>query len=205
MADKPYYELNNAEFLPWFKNLIRIITDNKGSLPIAPAKIALLEARRDSHELKLNAQTEADASAQAATREINDDRKLTNEEVSFINTVFKADKTIPRELLLEMGFKVSEGKTSSPPNDPLNLLVIPNAAGYTDLKWDKNGNKPNTIYDIEAQYDGQLNWEHVQSISATKYRHLNQRVGVQVVYRIKAHRAGQASSFSSAAVAYYKG
>jgi len=205
MADKPYYELNNAEFLPWLNNLIKKITDNKTTLPITADKIAALQARRDSHAAKLDAQEEADAAAQAATREINDDRKLSNEDISFINTTFKADKTIPRELLLDMGFKVSDSKTSSPPNEPSNLMVVPNVAGYTDLKWDKNGNKPNTIYDIEAQTGESTEWKHVESVSGTKYRHLNQKAGVQVVYRVRAKRAGQTSGFSSAAVAYYNG
>lgn len=205
MTDKPFYELNNAEFLPWLTNLIQIISANQATLPITAAKLAALEARRESHATKLDAQVAAEAVSQSATRDINDDRKLSNADVSFINTIFKADKSIPRELLVEMGFKVSEGKTSTPPNDPLSLLVMPNVAGYTDLKWDKNGNKSGTIYDIEAQYFGNPEWQHVESVSATKYRHLNQQVGKQVVYRVRARRAGQASGYSSPAVAYYQG
>jgi hypothetical protein len=205
MADEPYYRLNHAEFLPWFNNLIKKITDNKAALPITADKIVALEERRDSHAAKLDAQAEADAAAQAATREINDDRKLSNEDISFINTTFKADKTIPRELLLDMGFKVSDGKTSTPPNEPTNLTVVPNVAGYTDLKWDRNGNKPSTIYEIESQTGESAEWKYVDSINGTKYRHLNQRAGVQVVYRVRAKRAGQTSGFGSAAVAYYQG
>lgn len=205
MSNKPYYELGNAEFLPWLENLINVINVNRATLPISADKITALEARRASHETKLNRQTEAEAASQSATRDLNDDRKLSNEDISFINTVFKADKSIPRELLVEMGLRVSDGKTSPPPNEPSNLLVTPNAAGYTDLKWDKNGNKPNTIYDIQAQTDGTATWEHVESVNATKYRHLNRKVGEQVVYRVRARRAGQESAWSSPAVAYYKG
>ena len=203
--DKPFYELSNAEFLPWLVNLITIINENRADLPITAAQIAALEARRDSHETKLNAQTATDEAAKAATRDINDDRVLSNAEVSFINTVFKANKSIPRELIIQMGFRVSEGRTSPPPNEPTNLIVMPNAAGYTDLKWNKNGNKPNTIFEIEAQYEGNPNWTYVDAVQGIKYRHLNQTVGKQVVYRIRAKRAGQESAFSSSAVAYYKG
>lgn len=203
--DKPYYELSNAEFLPWLINLINIINEEKASLPITADKIAALEARRDSHETKLNAQTAADEAAKAATRDINDDRALSNSDVSFINAIFKADKNIPREVLIRMGFRVSEGKTSSPPNEPTNLIVMPNAAGYTDLKWEKNGNKRTTLYEIEAQYDGNPEWVHVETVPTLKYRHENQTVGKQVVYRVRAKRAGQTSAFGSAGVAYYKG
>lgn len=203
--DKPFYELSNAEFLPWLINLINIINENRADLPITAAQITALEARRDSHEIKLNAQVAADEAAKAATRDINDDRVLTNSEVSFINTILKANKSIPRELLIQMGFRVSEGRTSPPPNEPTNLIVMPNAAGYTDLKWSRNGNKQTTLYDIEAQYEGSANWVHVETVQTLKYRHTDQTVGKQVVYRVRARRAGQESGFSSAGVAYYKG
>ncbi|HQU85187.1 MAG TPA: fibronectin type III domain-containing protein [Pyrinomonadaceae bacterium] len=203
--DKPFYELSNAEFLPWLINLINIINKNKTSLPITADKITALEARRDSHETKLNAQIAADEAAKSATRDINDDRELSNADVSFINTIFKADKSIPRELIIEMGLRPDAERTSPPPNDPTNLIVMPNAAGYTDLKWSRNGNKQTTLYDIEAQYDGNPEWVHVETVQTLKYRHENQTVGKQVVYRVRARRAGQASAFSSAGVAYYKG
>lgn len=205
MEDKPYYELNNAEFLPWIINFITVILANQSVLPITHDQITALEARRDSHQAKLNAQIAAEQAAQAATRDINDDRVLSNAEVGFFNTTFKATKTIPRELLIEMGLKVSDGRTSPPPADPLELTVTAYANGNNELKWLRNGNKPNTIFDIEAQIGDSTEWVHIKSTTETSFTHTDQKPGVQVVYRVRATRDGRESAWSNTAVAYFKG
>lgn len=205
MENKPYYELNNAEFLIWLNNLITIIIANRANLPITQAQIDALVARRDSHETKLNKQLAAERAAESATRDITDDRVLSNAEVSFINTTFKIDKSIPRELLIEMGINPNEGRTSPAPNQPLDLTVAPNAAGFNELRWNRSDNKPNTIFVIEAQIGDAPDWTYVFSTSEAKYTHEGQKPGVQVAYRVKATRKGESSPYSSVAVAYFKG
>ena len=203
--DKPFYEMNPSEFFLWLTNFLEVVNANIADLPITPEQFSALTARRSELQNKINAAIAKAQALEAANLALGEEHKETSEEISYFNTIFKAKKSIPRELLAQMGLKVSQGKTSSLPNEPLNLMVMPNVAGYTDLKWDKNGNKPNTIYDIEAQTDGSAAWTHVESVNGTKYRHMNQTVGKQVVYRVRAKRAGQTSGFSSAAVAYYNG
>lgn len=197
--------MNPAEFLVWLTNFLEKIDTNIADLPITPEQLSALITRRTALQNKLTTATAAEQALAAAVIALTDEHKETKEEVGYYNTIFKANKTIPRELLADMGLKVSQGKTSPPPNEPLNLTVSPNVAGYTDLKWDKNGNKPNTIYDIEGQYAGSPDWVHIESVNGAKYRHLNQQVGKQVVYRVRARRAGQESAWSSPAVAYYQG
>jgi len=195
MEDKPYYELSNEEFLPWLNNFTEKATAKKAQLPITDAQLAALTARRDSHQTKLNAQVAAEQAAKAATRDLNDDRAASNSEVGFFNTTFKADKSIPRELIIELGLRVSESKTSPPPAVPLDLTVTANA----------NGNKPNTIFVWEYQIEGETEWHYLISTSDTKTTHSKQKPGQQIAYRCKATRAGQESAYSNVAVAYFKG
>lgn len=203
--DEPYYRLTNAEFLLFLNNLINVIQTNIAELPITPAQLDALKARRDSHQTKLNAQVEAEEAAKAATRNLNDERPLGNSDVSYWNNAFKNEKSIPRELIVEMGFKVSEGKTSPPPSEPLNLTVKANANGENDLKWEANSNKQNTIYIVETQADGAEKWEYLASVSALSYTHKNQKPGTQCAYRVKATRKGEESAYSNVAVAYFSG
>lgn len=203
--DKAFYEMNASEFFLWLTNFLEVVNVNIADLPITPEQFSALTARRSELQSKINAAIAKAQALEAANIALGEEHRETSEEVGYFNTIFKAKKSIPRELLTQMGLKISQGKNSSPPNEPLNLMVMPNVGGYTDLKWDRNGNKPNTIYDIEAQTDGNAAWAHVESVNGTKYRHLNQQVGKQVVYRVRAKRAGQTSGFSSAAVAYYNG
>jgi hypothetical protein len=62
--------------------------------------------------------------------------------------------SIPRELLIEMGIKVSEGRNSSPPTVPLDMSVTVSADGNNTLKCKRNGNKKNTIFVWEYQIEG---------------------------------------------------
>ena len=204
--DEPYYRLSNTEFLLFLNNLIKVIEDNIADLPITTAQVDDLKARRDAHETKLNAQGAAEEAKKSATRDLNDERLLGNSDVGFWNTDFKNDKSIPRELIVEMGFFVSDGKTSPPPTEPLNLTVKADANGENALKWEANGNKPsNTIYVVEMQADGADKWEYLSSSGSLSYTHKNQKPGIQIAYRVKATRKGEESAYSNVAVAYFKG
>jgi hypothetical protein len=202
---KPYYKLNPEEFIPWLTNFIEIVNVNQAMLPITAAQIAALTTQRDTIQDKLNARVAAEQAAEAATVALNGAHGETRGEISFFNSTFKANKTIPRELLEELGLNVSGGKTSPPPNVPLDLTVVPNAAGFNELRWNGNGNKRTTVYIIEAQTAGSPNWIQVGAINATRWTHQNQKPGVEIGYRVKATRAGQESPWGSPAVAYFNG
>lgn len=203
--DKPYYELNNAEFLLFLNNLIKVVTDHRDELQITQEEIDELIAIRDAYEAKLSAQITAEEMAQAKTRDLTDYRKIGNQKVSFYNTDFKNNKSIPRELVVQMGFRLSEGKTSPPPSEPTNLMVTAKVNGEHDLKWNRNGNKQNTIFVVEEQTEGSDDWKYVTSVSGTKCTCTGQTPGVQIAYRVTATRKNQSSPPSNIAVVYYKG
>lgn len=204
MAEKPFYKLNNPEFSPWLTNFIEIVEANKDRLPITTVQITALKNRLTEHDAKLNAQTAADEASKAATTDLNSSRLVSNDEVGYYSTIFKADKNIPRELIVQMGLPVSEGKTSPPPNQPLDLTVKPNASGVNVLKWKRNGNKQNTIFIVEAQEEGK-DWTVIGGVTETTFEHKGVKPGVQIAYRVKATRDKRESEYTTSAVAYYKG
>ncbi len=81
----------------------------------------------------------------------------------------------------------------------------PNVNGNNELRWNRNGDKPNTIFVIEAQIGEATEWTYVDSTAETKYTHTNQKPGTQIAYRVKATRKGESSPWSAVAVAYFKG
>lgn len=202
--DKPYYQLSNSEFSPWLANFIAVIVANKANLPITAAQITALESRLSGHQTNLNAQAAAEEASQAATRTLNGERKISNDEIGYLSTIFKADKSIPRELIVQMGLQASEGRTSPPPNVPLDLMVTPSASGVNVLKWKRNGNKATTVFIIEAQEEGK-DWVVIGGVTETTFEHKGVKPGVQVAYRVKATRDKRESEYSTPAVAYYKG
>ena len=102
-----------------------------------------------------------------------------------------------------MGLQVSDGATSPPPAEPTDLTVTPNASGFNELKWKRNGNKPNTVFIVEAQVDGAGDWVQVGAVTETTFVHENQIPGKQIAYRVKARRDKRESVWSGTAVAYY--
>ena len=204
MAEKPFYKLSNPEFSPWLTNFIQIVVANKDVLPITTVQITSLQNRLTEHDSKLNAQTAAEEASKAATTDLNSSRLVSNDEIGYFSTIFKADKTIPRELIVQMGLPVSEGKTSPPPEVPLDLTVKPNASGVNALKWKRNGNKQNTIFIVEAQEEGK-DWVVIGGVTETTFEHKGVKPGVQIAYRVKATRDKRESEYSTSAVAYYKG
>lgn len=202
---KPYYELKPEEFIPWLTNFIEIAGGRIKELPITAEQIASLTARRDAMQVKLNAKVAAEQASESATTALGGEYDETKSEFSYFNTTFKANRSIPRALLEELGLNVSDGKTSPPPSEPLNVTVLPNAAGYNEVTWEKNGNKRNTIYVVEAQTAGKPDWVLVGAVNVLRFSHKDQKPGTQVAYRVKATRAGRESAWSGSVVAYYNG
>jgi hypothetical protein len=202
--NKAYYDLSNPEFLVWLTNFITVITAKKSQLPITDEQITALNDLRTSLEEKINQQAAAEEASRAATQTTASARTSGNSEISFFNTAFKNDKSIPEELLTEMGLKVAQPDTSPAPAVPLELMVTANADGSNELKWKRNGNKQNTIFIIEAQTGGAGNWVQVGATSDTTFTHTGQQPGVEVAYRVKATRSKRESGWSNTAVAYFK-
>lgn len=204
MADKPFYKLSNPEFSPWLTNFIAVVTANQAELPVTAAQITSLQNRLTEHDTKLDTQTAAEEASKAATTDLNSSRQVSNDEIGYFSTIFKADKKIPRELIVQMGLQVSEGKTSPPPDQPLDLTVTPNASGVNVLKWKRNSNKKTTVFIVEAQEEGK-DWVQIGGVTETTFEHKNVTPGVQIAYRVKATRDKRESEYSTTAVAYYKG
>ena len=74
-------------------------------------------------------------------------------------------------------------RTHGEPKTPDGLTAQGYAEGTNALLWNRNGNKPNTIFVIEAQIGDAPGFVQVGSTGATRFRHTGQTPGVRVLYR----------------------
>lgn len=102
------------------------------------------------------------------------------------------------------GLKVHDTvPTRSGVNTPGDLSAAPSSLGYVKLKWDRRGNKQNTVYLVQASYDG-LSWETIHAtprITATLGLF---PPGERRYFRILAQRAGK-TSYPTPTVGIYLG
>lgn len=206
MANKPFYEMNPEELLPWLLNFITIARLRAAELPmVEKARLDALEDWMQMLQTKLNTQVAADEAKVAATRDLNDTHGLTQEKVSYFNTVIKADKSLPPELSEALGLPVTRETERPALATPLDLTVKPQIDGDHDLAFDRNGNPRGAVFVFESQTGDAAEWTYLDSTTERKYTHRGQKPGVQIAYRVKATYKGESSPWSAVAVAYFKG
>jgi hypothetical protein len=200
---KTIYPANNAEFLIWLVNFITVAAANKVVLGLTDGQVTVLENLRAEFSTQLNEQQAKREAAIAATTLVNGSRKLLNSEIGSLNAIFKANKSVAPELLEEMGLNAGgDSVVSSVPVAPVDLVVSGSSDGTNKLKFGNGGNRPRTIYVIEAQIGDSPNYVFVAVTSKTRFDHKNQKPGVRVFYRVKAVNGDLESAYSNIAVIY---
>ena len=96
-------------------------------------------------------------------------------------------------------------KNRTPPVTPTGLAVEGASTGVNTVKWKRSGNKPSTIFRIQAQVGTSTQFVEVGSTAALTFDHTGQTPGVKVAYRVVAYRAKQASVPSTQVVVYNGG
>ncbi len=93
-------------------------------------------------------------------------------------------------------------RTFSAPVAPVGLVATPNAAGFNDLTWDGSTNAAGIRYVIEAKIGASTEFQTVDVVTATKYRHADRTPGQPIVYRVRARRGEVVSAGSNTASVY---
>lgn len=203
---KPFYHMNPEELLPWLLNFITVARARIAELPmITVAQLDQLEDEMNELQLRLNARVAAEEAKESAVEALDAAYKSNGTKSSFFNTVIKADKSVPRELIEALGLPVSNETNRATLKTPLDLTVAPQADGNNHLKFDRNANPRAAIFIIEARIGDDPEWKYVTSTTESKFTHEGQTPGVQIAYRVKATHKGESSAWSAVAVAYFKG
>ena len=199
------YPDNDTLFSQWLQNFIAVANNNLPALSMTAADITALQAIRTDLDAKVTADTSAKEAAAAASAARKTSRKTANMQASFRSKAIVANPGISNSLKEQLGLNVPSPKTVTPPVAPASVSVQPFANGINALSWGRAGNRPNTQYVIEAKRSQNGAWQIVDVTTKTKYDHIAQTPGRQVLYRVKAKRGDLVSGYSTGAVAYEDG
>lgn len=197
------YKMSDAEFAVWLENFWTVFDANVAEFGLTVAESNELKNIKDEMTAALNEKQASEETRQAKTVAFREKRRIAAKKVSFYNTIFKADETIADSLIEQLGLDSDDDNlTSSTPQQPTNLVAEGFSNGNNQLKWNKNGNKPMTVYIIEARAESQPNFSFVGTTTKQKFTHKNQTPGARIFYRVKAQRHDDLSPNSNEAVVY---
>jgi len=82
----------------------------------------------------------------------------------------------------------AKGRSVVMPPAPTDLVVVADANGTNALAWNCIGAPDGTDYLVEAKVTGSETWTLVGASHSLKSRHLSQKPGVAITYRVRSRR-----------------
>ena len=200
---KPYYPREDAAFLTYTQNADSVLENNLTEFGISQDKYDKFHTNVSAYGTKLAAHVATQAAAKGATDEKNLSKRELLVSLREIVNIVSANLDAPNYLKEEAGFPVHDKiPTDLIPYLPVNLTVKGYADGTNESNWDKGENKPGCLYVIEAMIGDATEFSVVDTITATKYAHKNQKPGVRAIYRVRAKRKNLISDPSNEAAVY---
>jgi len=201
MAD--YLPTTVGSLIQWADRWVSVLTANPADFALsapAVADSAALVAAFKTSVAELNAlknQLKAAASKQrSAQAAMEKDLRAKGRYILASPNVDNAHRRLA-------GYKIRDTKpTDSIPIPVIGLAAFGGGDGVNHLRWDTNGNKPGTHYNIEAKIGDSQYWVMVGHTAAKRWKHKGQTPGVRIVYRICSQRGQLISTPSNLAIVY---
>lgn len=198
-----FYKLSNAEFIIWVQNMLTTVEANNGIANIDTTLLDNAKTTRVALASNLVERQTLEDNLSGKKEEIKFNRNDLNKKASLIQSSLKINANVSNSLIEQAGFNVDDGvKTTTAPITPTSLVVTGTSDGTNTLRYNRNGNKPGTLFMIEAKIGDSDVWVLIDTITITKYEHKNQIPGVKIQYRVKAKRGNVVSTASNVAVVY---
>lgn len=196
--------MSDAELINWMTNCITVAEPNPEKYGLTAAQVTALKAKRNDLIAKMNARIAADDAAKAATAAQTASRNSAEPDCSYLTTIIKANPNISDADKIALGIEPKKAPTRTAPVTPTGLIVNGYENGTNFLKWERAGNKPNTMFIIECREEGETDFKYLAATTETSYEQKSATVGRQCAYRAKAQRSGEESAYSNVAVVYMK-
>lgn len=198
-----FYKLSNSAFIIWAETMLATVENNIGATNIDSTLITEAKTIRVSLNTNLSEKQALEDNLAGKIQEIKFNRNLLNKLAAKIQALLKNDSDVSNSFIEQAGFNVNDGvKSVIVPLSPTNLVVTGTSDGINLLKWSKNGNKPGTLYIIEAKTGDDGEWIMIDVVKTLKFEHKNQIPGVKMQYRVKSKRNDTTSTASNVAVVY---
>lgn len=194
--------LSNSEFRYLLNDIFTKAGGNEAEFGLTPAIVDDVKDRRDGMTAKIDDKVAKKAAAKASTSALNLERKDANELVSDLKMAMRAAK-VSANKFIELGFDADDLTPSAVALfTPSGLVVQGFSNGTNELKFNRNGNKQGPTFLIEARIGEATDYIIIGTTRKQNFKHLGQKPGVKIVYRVRAQRGDDFSQYSNDAVVY---
>lgn len=194
--------MSDVELLAWMDNFVSVATTTPAQYGTTKAQVDSLKAKADELRANIAARQTADEAAKAAVASQKASRQSAEPDASYLNTVIKVDPNISDADKQAVGIDTTKPRSKTAPIRPEDLVANGFEDGRNVLKWSREGNKPNTVFIIEAKSADDKDFSYLATATETKYEHSGVKVGTRYTYRVKAQRSSEESTYSNEAVVY---
>lgn len=194
--------MTDAELAAWIDNFYTVASAAPATYGVTAAQVTALKARADDLREKMAARLTAEDAARAAIINQRASREAGEPEASYLNTIIKANPNISDADKEAVGIDLPKPRSKTAPVRPEDLVANGFQDGRNVLKWNRSGNKPNTQFIVESKASATSDFAYLATTTETKYEHHGATPGARVVYRVKAQRSGEESTYSNEATVY---
>jgi len=197
-----FSKLTDVELLAWMDNFIVVATVDPAKYGVKLSDITSLHGKADDLRSKIALRQTAEAAAKAAVKSQQASRDDLESEVATLAANIKNNKNVTDADKEAINIDTPKPRSKTAPTRPENLVAEGFADGRNVLKWDRAGNKPNTVFVVECKAEDETAFSYLQSVTATKCEHKNVKPGKHYAYRVKAQKSGEESTYSNEATVY---
>lgn len=195
-------KLSHSEFKNLLENIASKATGDPSVFGLTPEIVTAVTNSRGEITNGIADNIAKKDAARAATTVLLSKRKTGDDLVSHIKATMRLAR-MPSEKFHELGLDGDDpSNTPAAPQTPLDLLAEGFSGGNNRLKFRRNGNRPQTIFIVEAKIGAAETFSIVGTTTKTTFLHKNQTPGVKIVYRVRAQRNDEFSDYSNSAIVY---
>jgi hypothetical protein len=194
--------MSDSQLIAWMDNFYTVTQAAPAQYGVTAEQVGAVKTKADDLRDKMAARQTAEDAAKAAVSAQKASRDSAVPDVSYLNTIIKANPNISDADKEAAGIDLRKPASKTPPVRPENLVANGFEDGRNVLKWERAGNKPNTQFIIECKADGETGFSYLATVTETKYENRGATPGKRCTYRVKAQRNGEESTYSNEAIVY---
>lgn len=185
-------------------NFLAQTTANAAVLGVTPADIDALGDNIVVFNDAMDDVVATKAAAKAAVSAKNDAAYILRKQIGSFSQTWRANDAVPDETLAKVNVPPhATGGSQTPATPPTSLSYSMVNASTLGLKWNANGNKAGTVYNLETSSNGETGWTMVRSTTKTKAQ-LTGTPGEPLYIRVRAVR-GDSTSLPSNSIVIWAG
>ncbi len=183
--------------------LIAVLAANEAAYGLSAGATSALSAALATFDSALTAANTAKAASNVAVAAKDQARNDLEGLVRPLIRQIQENPVVTDELRSQAGIPIRDTvRTTSAPVAPSDLVATADAAGTNLLRWNGAGNSSGIQFVVEAKIGTSPDFNIIDVVTATSYRHTGRTAGVPVLYRVLARRGSQTSNPSNIAGVY---